>query len=56
MKKLRLYKELVVMQRFSIIDSSIIENSSNGDQQQLKIDIQKYHYFKNLDIKAYLIE
>lgn len=54
LKKLRLYKDIMVLNRYSVVEPSTYSDGS--DSKQLKMDIQTYNDYKNADIKTYLID
>jgi hypothetical protein len=55
LKKLKVYKDIAALDRMSLIEQSMIEESSNNFKQ-LKIDVHNYFHYKNIDIKGLLTE
>ena len=54
LKKLKVYKQIAAMDRLSVIEQSDLQDGSN--LKQLKIDVHNYFYYKNADIKAFLLD
>jgi hypothetical protein len=53
MRKLKLYREINVVERMSSIVHS---EDSRGETRSVKMDVQHYYFFKNAEVKSFLVD
>lgn len=53
MRKLKLYREINVVERMSSIVHS---EDSRGESRSVKMDVQHYYFFKNAEVRSFLVD
>lgn len=53
MRKLKLYREINVVERMSSI---VYSEDSRGESRSVKMNVQQYYFFKNAEVKSFLVD